>query len=189
MTEIGASVMERDHREPGDRLFGLYAAIVREVNDPQGKGRVRVACAAIAPDYLSDWIQVVQADAGPNYGAYFIPEEKDQVVIAFLNGSTRSPVVMGSLYSDKNQPVMARGADSVPRYFVTPGGHMIVMEDKKRRRIEIVDGTGSNSIVIDTEKNKITISASGDVEIAAGGDLKLSATGSVKVTGTTINLN
>ena len=176
-------------REPGDGLFGLYAAEVREVNDEEKKGRVRVACASIAPDYLSDWIPVIQIDAGPKHGAYFIPEVGDQVVIGFLNGATRSPVVVGSIYSAKQRPIMARSETSVPRCFVTPGGHMIVMEDKTGRRIEIVDGTGSNKVLIDTEKNKITISASGDIEIAAGGNLRLRANGTVDVSGATINLN
>ncbi len=197
MSSMAGLMSELDFRESTERLFGVYAAVVRQADDPENKGRIRVACSAIASDYLSDWIQVVQADAGSDHGAYFIPEQDDQVIIAFLNGIPRTPIVLGSIYSATKMPVMARSATSVPRYFVTPGGHMIVMEDKTGRRIEIVDGTGSNSVLIDTEKNTIKIKASADVEIDAGANLKLSASGnvtisasgSVDVSGTTINLN
>lgn len=197
MSGVGEILSGFDFREPNERFFGVYAAVVREVLDKENKGRVRVACAAISADYLSDWIQVIQADAGSGYGAYFIPEAGDQVIIAFLNGSPRSPIVLGSIYSAKHLPVMARSDKSVPRYFATPGGHMIVMEDKTGKRIEIVDATGSNSVLIDSDKNKITVKASADVEISAGANLKLSASGSitisasgsVDVSGKTINLN
>lgn len=184
-----SELLEEVGREPGERLYGVYPAVVREVNDPQNKGRIRVACSAIASDYVSDWIPVVQADAGSGYGAYFIPESEDQVIIAFLNGSPRSPIVLGSIYSASKPPLMARSDSSVPRYFATPAGHQIVMEDKTGKRIEIVDATGSNKVLIDTEANKITISASADIEIKAGGNLTLSASGTVTVSGATINLN
>jgi len=188
MTMLSA-LLEYYGQEPGERLYGVYPAVVRGVEDPENKGRIRVACAAISSSYLSDWISVIQADAGSGYGAYLIPELEDQVIIAFLNGSPRTPIVLGSIYSANKLPLMARSATSVPRYFATPAGHQIVMEDKTGKRIEIVDATGSNKVLIDTAANKITISASADIEISAGGNLTLSANGTVTVSGASINLN
>ena len=43
-----SELLEEVGREPGERLYGVYPAVVREVNDPQNKGRIRVACSAIA---------------------------------------------------------------------------------------------------------------------------------------------
>ena len=41
-------------------------------------------------------------------------------------------------------------------------------------RIEIVDKSGNNQLVINTSDNSISIKASGDVKVQAGGKLQLS---------------
>ncbi len=183
--------------EAVESYFGIYAGIVEEIDDRDGRARIRVRLRWIADDYITEWVPVAQIYAGNGYGAYWIPESGDQVVIAFLRGQLRSPVVIGSLYSQKSLPKTARGSGSDPKYFRTAGGHMLLMEDGKGRRIELVDGTGRNSVVIDSEANSIMVKAAGDVTVEAAGNLTLKATnvkieasgGSVTVSGNTINLN
>ena len=132
-------------------------------------------------------------------------EQGDQVVIAFLKGQLSRPVVLGSIYSNVRQPPASRSDSEDPKMLRTKGGHYLLMEDKKGKRIELVDLTGKNSVVIDSEANSVTVIADADVTVEAGGSLTLnaqsditinagsnvtiSASGQVSVSGSTINLN
>ncbi|MGH2344719.1 MAG: hypothetical protein ACRDG4_05805, partial [Chloroflexota bacterium] len=64
---------------------------------------------------------------------------------------------------------------------VTQGGHKLTMDDTSGSpTIKVVDSSGNNSLVIDTTSNKITITATGNIE--------LNATQDVKITGMNITL-
>jgi type VI secretion system secreted protein VgrG len=52
----------------------------------------------------SGWIRVVQPWAGKQWGTLFIPRVGDEVVIEFLHGDLRRPVVVGSLYNGEDRP-------------------------------------------------------------------------------------
>ena len=60
-------------------------------------------------------------------------------------------------------PKLVRSSSSDPKYFRTRGGHMLLMEDGTGRKIELIDASGDNSVVIDTEANSITVKSGGDV--------------------------
>lgn len=182
--------------EAVESYYGVYAGVVVDNDDPEQRARVKVRLPWISADYTTEWMPVAQIYAGAGYGAYWIPEVDDQVLVQFLRGQLRQPVVTGSLYSQAAAPHAARGGGSDPKYFRTAGGHMLMMEDGTGRKIELIDATGNNSVVIDSEANSITVTATADVTIEAtasltlkGADITIEATGSVTVTGATINLN
>ena len=52
----------------------------------------------------SGWIRVAQPWAGKQWGTLFIPRAGDEVVIEFLHGDLRRPIVVGSLYNGEDRP-------------------------------------------------------------------------------------
>jgi phage baseplate assembly protein gpV len=42
--------------------------------------------------------------AGSNYGFYFMPEVGDEVLVAFIQGDMRLPVILGGLYNGVDKP-------------------------------------------------------------------------------------
>ena len=52
----------------------------------------------------TDWCRVVQPYAGNGYGAVFVPEEGDEVLVAFVHGDMRFPIVLGGLYNGQDKP-------------------------------------------------------------------------------------
>ena len=42
--------------------------------------------------------------AGNNYGFYFVPQVGDEVLVAFIQGDMRLPVILGGLYNGKDKP-------------------------------------------------------------------------------------
>ncbi|MEW8030341.1 MAG: phage baseplate assembly protein V [Candidatus Thiodiazotropha sp.] len=199
------SAYENSFSECIETFFGLYPGVAENVVDPDGLGRITVRLPWISDTYETRFAPVAQVYAGENYGAVWLPERGDQVVIAFLKGQLSRPVVLGSIYSNTRQPVASRSDREDPKILRTKGGHYLLMEDRQSKRIELVDLTGNNSVLIDSEANSVTVRADADITIEAGGNLTLnaqtditinagsnitiSASGQVSVSGSTINLN
>jgi uncharacterized protein involved in type VI secretion and phage assembly len=167
------------------------------VVDPENRGRITVLLPWISDTYETQFAFVAQVYAGDGYGTVWLPEQGDQVVVAFMKGQLSRPVVLGSIYAKARTPKTGRTDSEDPKIFRTKGGHYLLMEDKKGKRIELVDLTGKNSVVIDSEANSVTVKASGsltldagsDITINAGGSLTIKATAQVSVSGSTISLN
>ncbi len=94
-------------------------------------GRIRVAFEwnrdARPPNGPGDacWVRVAQMVAGPGFGTFFLPRIGHQVLVSFLGGDPDAPVVVGSLYNDKNEPQIKLPDDkdqSALRTRSTPNG-------------------------------------------------------------------
>ena len=77
--------------------------------DPQKLGRVRLKFPWLSDDYESDWARMLQAGAGPDSGACFLPEVNDEVLTAFEFGDVRRPVVIGGLHNGRDKPRLGDG--------------------------------------------------------------------------------
>jgi uncharacterized protein involved in type VI secretion and phage assembly len=173
----------------GGRWYGVYPALVSDINDPDGQGRVRVTLPW-SPDTGSDryeaWARLATLMGGGNRGSWFIPDVNDEVLVIFEGGDPRRPYVVGGLWNGTDAPPEAMdGAgknnlkvirsrngvkltlddkDGQERLVLeTPGGQTITMKDGPGA-VEIVDSNG-NSIKLET--SGITISAAAKVTINA----------------------
>jgi len=179
----------------GGRFYGVYTAIVTDVADPDGQGRVRVRLPW-APDDggYEAWARLATMMAGPDRGSWFIPDSDDEVLVAFEAGDARRPYVVGALWNGKDAPpeTMDGGgqnklkvlcsrngvkltmddSDGQEQFVMeTPGGQSVTLKDGPGA-IEIVDSNG-NSVKLESAgitvqaSAKVTVNAS-TVEISAG---------------------
>jgi phage baseplate assembly protein V len=118
--------------------------------------------------------------AGPGRGLYWLPEVDDEVLVAFEHGRPDLLYVLGGLWNGKDKPPESNsdGKNDV-RALRTRSGHVIRLTDTAGdERIEIIDKTGKNSIVISAKDKTVTITADADVAISSSnGKLKLSGNG------------
>jgi len=143
---------------------------------------------------LTGWLRVVQSYAGNGYGAYWLPEVGDEVVLGFNQGDANRPYVLGSLWNnvDKLPPNTATEKNHVKRV-KTKGGHEIVFEEEKgkerleihtpknlkltmndeKQTITIQDEAGDNLLQIDSKNNKIIVTAKDSFKLEAGGKSSL----------------
>ena len=179
------------------RYYGGSIGIVVDNADPRGEGRVRLRFPWFSEEMESDWVRVAQPYAGNGFGFYWVPEIATEVIVSFVQGDIRFPIVIGSLYNGRDKPAVARNGRD-PKVIQTQAGHRILIEDQAgQEKIEIVDAQGNNSITIDTTTNTITITALGDVAVKATGRLtmsgdagvEISSSGAVSIRGATIGLN
>jgi len=162
------------------RLYGVAIAVVTNNRDPDGLGRVKVKLPWIADQAETDWARVVSPMAGKGRGLYFLPEVDDEVLVAFEHGNPDTPYVLGALWNAKDKPPEsnADGKNNL-RAIRSRSGHVIRLTDTDQAgKIEIIDASAKNTIVIDTKSNAITITADADITIqSTGGKLKLTGNG------------
>lgn len=199
------------------RIYGMVIGIVTNNKDEEGMGRVKVRFPWLAKDVESHWARIALPMAGKEgSGFYFLPEVDDEVLVAFEHGQIEFPYIMGALWNGKNAPPEKNDDGKNNRRMIkSRSGHIIRFDDTKdKEKIEILDKTGKNSIVIDTKANTITISADAnivlkatkgkvileakdgievksqkDVKVEAGGKLELKASGETTLKGSTVNIN
>jgi len=187
--------MATHHAAPNaSRRYGVYSALVSDVKDPDGQGRVKVKLHQTPDDGGTRdevWARLVTMAAGSNLGERFVPGVDDEVLVAFEAGDARRPYVVGTLWNDKDRPpesidtgsrtelrsrngikVTLDDEDGQERLVLeTPGGQKITLKDGPGA-VEIVDSNG-NSVKLEsagitvTAAAKVTVNAS-QVAVSAG---------------------
>jgi uncharacterized protein involved in type VI secretion and phage assembly len=197
------------------RILGVVAGVVTNNQDPEGVGRVKVKFPWLSDEDESYWARVAAPMAGQKRGFYFLPEVGDEVLVAFEHGDPGFPYVLGALWNGKDKPpeANAEGKNDV-RSIKSRSGHIIRLDDTEgAEKIEIIDKSGNNKIVIDAANNKIEITSdkditlsaskgtikldaqkieihsSADTKIEAGAGMDVKATGVMNVKGSMVNIN
>ena len=194
LEEIGEARAPRGY---GGRFYGAYPALVTDIKDPDGQGRVKVSLPW-SPDgqggTFEAWARLATLMAGNNRGTWFVPDVDDEVLVIFIAGDPRQPSVVGSFWngqdaahesmdgSGRNTVKSIRSRNGVKvtlddtdgqesMVLETPGGQTVTLKDGPGA-IEIVDANG-NSVKL--ESAGITIQAAAKVSITAGAPVEVSA--------------
>jgi uncharacterized protein involved in type VI secretion and phage assembly len=167
----------------GGRWYGCYPALVSDIKDPEGQGRVRITLPW-APDTNGSryeaWARLATLMGGNNRGSWFVPDVNDEVLVVFEGGDPRRPYVVGGLWNGSDSaPESMDGAGNNYRKVIrsrngvkvtlddqdgqekfvceTPGGQSVTLKDGPGA-IEIIDSNG-NSVKLETAGVTVTASA------------------------------
>jgi uncharacterized protein involved in type VI secretion and phage assembly len=176
--------------------FGVYVAIVTDIRDPDGLGRVKLKLPW-APDAgggsYEVWARVATLMGGKNRGSWLIPDPDDEVLVGFEGGDPRLPYVVGGLWNGTDTPpqsmdqagrnpkkvIRSRNGvkitlvdeDGREQFIVeTPGGQKVTLSDGPGS----IESTDSNGNTIKLETSGVTVTSSGTVTIQAS-QVKVSA--------------
>jgi Rhs element Vgr protein len=186
--------------------------VLKTDQDPDGEFRVQVSLPLLqAASGLGLWARLGSFYASNSFGAEFYPEVGDEVVVAFMNGDPRFPIILGAVYSKKNPPPVAPDKENSQKTIVTRAGmridffdkdqaieistkkkHSIRLDDKDGKLI-IKDSNGNTVTLADggitvDSVGKIALTAKGDISLAATGKLSLQGQGGVDIAGPTISV-
>src|SRR5271163_1391085 len=125
-------------RENSVEMLGSAAFLgtVKSVKDPDDRNRVQVRL--YNTDGITDqdapiWARVAVPFAGGQRGAFFIPNVGDEVLLVFLSGDPRFPVVIGSLWNgaDTAPETLGGAGDAVDRWTITgvAGTRIAIVEE------------------------------------------------------------
>jgi len=152
---------------PAGAWTASYLAEVVSVEDPDGLTRVQIRllnCDGLDNQDGPVWARVAVPFAGANRGAFFLPDVGDEVLVVFLNGDPRFPMVVGGLWNGHDQAPDTLPGDRVDRWTIT---------GKAGTKIAIVEEqSGQEKIVFQTPAG-----VKGTLTDDAGGKIKLEAVG------------
>ncbi|MDT4956090.1 MAG: hypothetical protein QOJ02_4228 [Acidobacteriota bacterium] len=189
----------RDFAVPAAAAGASYLAEVVDVKDPDNLARVQVKLYNF--DGVDDqdgpvWARVAVPFAGSERGAFMLPDVGDEVLVNFINGDWRFPVVVGGLWNGNARAPETLGGDGsrVDRWSIvgkagtrilileendgeatisltTPGGVSFKMTDAGGGKIEFK--VAGNTITFDTQGVSVQTSAkvktqASKVEITSG---------------------
>lgn len=142
-----------------DAVYGVHIGTVKS-NKLDSEGRIEITLEGINGNAGKYRARVATLMAGPDRGMLFLPEEEDQVLVAFEQGCFFRPVVIGALWNKQDKPPeMPDNQNNDFKLIKTKGGNEIrIIEKGGKERIEI-SSKGDINI-----KGK-TITLDGDVHI------------------------
>lgn len=179
-------------------MQGLHIGIVKQLEEDPGKEqRILVDIPVLNGDKNSVWARWTAPYAGNAKGYFFVPEKGDEVVIGFVNDDPAHPVILGNLYSSKQQPPYKLTAENYKKAIVTKEKMKIEFDEEKK--IVTIETPGKNKIEVNddkksitlTDQNKnelilddkgITLNSGGKIILKAKGDITLDASGKAGIT-------
>src|SRR5215831_2292087 len=153
------------------KIRGVQLAIVVDNKDGEGNPgyRVKVKLPWLNEQETSFWARIAVPMAGNGRGTYVLPEIDDQVLVVFEHGDVSRPIVVGALWSRKQEPVEVNDSGKNNTKLIRSRcGHRIIFDDKDgAERITIVDSTKKNKFVLDSVNKIVKLECDGDIEIKA----------------------
>jgi Rhs element Vgr protein len=188
-------------------IEGLHIGKVMKLDeDPDGQLKIQVSTPVMQAETDGVWARLAHLYASDGFGAFFIPEIGDEVVLGYLNNDPSNPVILGSLYSSTRKLPLPSAVSDASSYALTADNFKKALVTKSKLTLEFDDDKkvitivtpGKNTIVIDDDdksillqdqnKNKIKLSSDGialdspkDIVISAKGKISISATGDISM--------
>lgn len=177
------------------QVAGLYPAKVLKLSgDPENGERIQVHIPLLHEEGQGVWARWAAPYAGSGYAVVFRPEKDDEVLLGFLGGDPRAPVILGALPSKAAPaPAALKAGDEKNKLkgwvsksgltllldeedksvsVKTPGGQSLVIDDKAGS--VVLKDKNNNTVTLD--KSGVTIKSAKDIVLEATGNLKLKAT-------------
>ena len=146
-------------------------AKIKDNNDPEGLGRVKVEFFWGMGTKTSQWMRMIQQHGGAGKGSYTISEIGEEVLVGFEGGNAQCPYVMGTQYNGKESSG-----------YHTPKNDLKVIRTRSGCKIVINDADGSiltedkaGSKVFQDGQGNIEASAPKNFTINAGEDININA--------------
>lgn len=176
---------------------GLQTGVVMKLDgDPASEHRVQVSVPVMQAAKEGVWARLLQFHGSNGFGAFFVPEVGDEVVLGYFNNDPSHPVILGSLYSSKQVPAYALAAENNIKAITTrclsriefneedkvitittPGNNKIVLSDKDQSIVL----TDQNNNQVELKPGGITLTSPKDILLSAKGTITLDAVGAISI--------
>lgn len=150
---LAGTERKREH----DIGYSIAPGIVVDNLNVLSEGRVQVHIPSL-PSF-DPWARVVGLGAGGSRGFIWVPQVKDEVLVAFNANDERDAYILGGLWSMLNRPPISSPADFLVKRVLQTGiagapGHTIEFDDALQS-VTIKTGT-SQKIVMDPQQIQIS---------------------------------
>jgi len=199
------SLLVRENSIPTMASAAFLATVVN-VKDPLSLNRVQVRiynADGVGEQDGPIWARVAVPVAGGNRGAFFIPDVSDEVVVMFLAGDPRFPIVVGSLWNghDSAPETLGGSGDAVDRWTITgkAGTRIAIVEDNSGPTVKfstpagltgtMTDSGGGSIEFTNSSQTSVKIDSSGVTISSPSGKVQVTAASEVDVTAPMVNVS
>jgi phage baseplate assembly protein V len=137
-------------RTTDKRFYGVEEGIVTSVAQNISREARLMVKLVRRDDQTELECRMCNSYAGNDYGFYFVPQVGDEVLVAFIQGDMRLPVILGGLYNGQDKPPVE---DPQLRCIKTPSGHQFIFVDAPEN-----SGSEGGVVIQDNHGNIITMS-------------------------------
>ncbi len=140
-------------------INGLQTGIVEafpQDGDPDKFHRIKIRIPTLNDNENVIWARLLFPYAGKGRGAFFVPEEGDEVVVGFFNDDPRHAVVLGSLFNGTTETPLPFSDKNNEKGIITRSGVKIVISDEKGKE-SIRLNTPAGNVMLLEDENGITI--------------------------------
>jgi phage baseplate assembly protein gpV len=143
------------------RIDGVVVALVKDTDDKEGEGRVKVEFPWMEGKNEGYWAPVATMMSGERRGSWFMPETGDEVLVAFERGDVNHPFVVGFLWNGKDKPPIADGIPASVRRLRTKSGHILEFDDRDGKERILVKTQGDHEIELEDSKGFVRVETKG----------------------------
>ncbi|MFM7549180.1 MAG: phage baseplate assembly protein V [Cyanobacteriota bacterium] len=164
-----------------------YTGEVVSLRDPENLARVQVRLYSFDGPSDQDgpiWARVAVPFAGADRGAFLLPDVGDEVLVAFLQGDSRLPVVVGGLWNGAAAPPEQIGGDRTDRWTLVgrAGTRIAIVEETAATAtISLETPGGASATLTDAGGGKVEIRAAGNTITIDSGGVAIQAAAKVSV--------
>lgn len=149
-----------------NKINGVVVGIVKDFNDPEKLGRIKVNFPWLSGNNSSQWARISTLMAGKGRGSWFMPEKEDEVLVTFDHGDVQHPYIIGFLWNGEDKPPIT---DPQRRLIRSVNGHEIEIYDPDISQgdqgyIRLKDAHGN---LIELANGRISINSISFIEINA----------------------
>jgi Rhs element Vgr protein len=179
-------------------IGGLHVGKVTKLDeDPDGQQRVQVSIPVLGSAAQPVWARLLQFYASNAFGAFFVPELADEVVLGFFDNDPTHPVILGSLYSSNRVPPYTLTAENNTKAIVTRCKAKIEFDDENKiitvmtpaKNKVVLSDQDKSILLLDQNNNRaelnpggITLDSPKDIKVKANGTITLDAVGAISIT-------
>jgi uncharacterized protein involved in type VI secretion and phage assembly len=148
------------------KISGAMPGRVKDIDDPQGEGRVQVEFPWMEGNAEGYWAAVATPMAGHERGMWYRPLVGDEVLVVFDQGDMNHPYIVGYLWNGAEKPPTN---DQQLRVIHSVNGHEIAIYDPDPLQgdmgyIRLSDAHGN---VIELTNGSINIRSTGAIMLNA----------------------
>lgn len=183
------------------KISGVHIATVKKIDkDPDNEYKIQVQIPALKLTGDGIWARLTHFYTSDKAGSFFIPEKDSQVVVSFIANDPRYPVILGGLYTKKNQPYSEIKATNDLKSIVSKEkltlefddkNKMITLQSGDKNKLVISEADAKNwrgwkakkgFLIEDVNGNIITTSKDG-ISLESKKDIVIKSKGKVSISG------
>jgi uncharacterized protein involved in type VI secretion and phage assembly len=141
-----------------EKVNGVMIGKVKSIKDEESGSKVHVDAQGrvfiifpLLDQEEGYWAPVATAMAGNARGTWLMPEEDDEVVVAFEDGDINHPFIIGFLWNGQAKPPET---DPNKRLIKSKQGHSILLDDTKDQEKIVLTSSKGMTVTMDDTKDK-----------------------------------